>query len=75
MIERHIASFIYRCIILSRWAGVSLWNNMLEPPGRKSHNWSPPHRRFLCPSREFPYIYTNINHLHSNQSIEANEVE
>lgn len=38
-----------------------MWNNLLQPPGKKSRNWSAPQKRFLCPTKQFPYFYTNTN--------------
>lgn len=53
------------CIHLSQkghaTAGNALWNNMLEPVGRKSLGMRPLYRKFRCPSQAFPYIYTNFN--------------
>ncbi|PIK37686.1 putative phospholipase B1, membrane-associated-like [Apostichopus japonicus] len=37
-----------------------LWNNMLEPVGKKSAEWDPP-ENIQCPTKENPYIYTNMN--------------
>lgn len=44
-----------------RYAGTALWNNMLEPEGHKALNWKSPVKKFLCPSKENPYIYTYDN--------------
>lgn len=44
-----------------RWAGTSLWNNLLQPEGTKSSNWASPQKKFLCPTEEHPYIYTYDN--------------
>lgn len=46
-----------------RWAGVALWNNLLEKPGTKTTNWISPKKRFLCPTPKRPYFYTNDNHF------------
>lgn len=45
-----------------RWAGVALWNNLLEKPGTKSMNWISPKKRFHCPTENNPYFYTNDNY-------------
>ncbi|WP_411016127.1 hypothetical protein, partial [Salmonella sp. s51884] len=37
-----------------------LWNNMLEPVGRKSDAWNPP-ENIMCPTAAQPYIFTNMN--------------
>ncbi|XP_037033341.1 phospholipase B1, membrane-associated-like [Bradysia coprophila] len=44
------------------WAGVTLWNSLLEPPGSKSLNWVSPKKKFLCPTTEQPYFYTHDNY-------------
>jgi hypothetical protein len=55
----------YDCFHMSQkgnaWAATALWNNMLEPPFNKSLNWRNPHKRFLCPTNEHPYVYTYDN--------------
>lgn len=38
-----------------------IWNNMMEPVGRKSHGFNHLFRTFNCPSLRNPYIYTNYN--------------
>ncbi|XP_005175113.2 phospholipase B1, membrane-associated-like [Musca domestica] len=38
-----------------------LWNNMLQPPGRKESYFIEPFERFECPSEERPYIATYKN--------------
>nr|XP_002121478.1 phospholipase B1, membrane-associated-like [Ciona intestinalis] len=38
---------------------VNLWNNMLQPVGAKTTEWDI--TDLLCPSEEFPYIFTNLN--------------
>lgn len=43
------------------WAGASLWNNILQPVGKKVKNWAAPTEEFLCPTETHPYIYTNDN--------------
>ncbi|XP_021707467.1 phospholipase B1, membrane-associated [Aedes aegypti] len=42
-------------------AAAALWNNMLEPPGKKRLNWDPPYVNFRCPSQQNPYFYTYDN--------------
>ncbi|PIK37685.1 putative phospholipase B1, membrane-associated-like [Apostichopus japonicus] len=37
-----------------------LWKNMLQPVGQKSDSWNPP-EDIKCPTKENPYIYTNMN--------------
>lgn len=39
-----------------------LWNNMMEPVGNKTQMGLPKIlETVLCPSKEKPYIFTNIN--------------
>lgn len=39
-----------------------LWNNMLEPVGRKTENGLPKiMEKVLCPTENAPYIFTNVN--------------
>lgn len=40
-------------------AANALWNNMMEPVGKKSTNWYPTWTKFLCPTAEHPFIYTS----------------
>uniref|UniRef100_A0A1B6GTS3 Phospholipase B1, membrane-associated n=1 Tax=Cuerna arida TaxID=1464854 RepID=A0A1B6GTS3_9HEMI len=42
-------------------AVTALWNNMLEPVGKKSTNWLPEFQHFVCPSESSPYIFTSKN--------------
>ncbi|XP_049939390.1 phospholipase B1, membrane-associated-like [Schistocerca serialis cubense] len=42
-------------------AANALWNNLMEPVGNKSLEWQETFSRFLCPTQESPYIYTNEN--------------
>ncbi|XP_039429002.1 phospholipase B1, membrane-associated-like [Culex pipiens pallens] len=55
----------YDCFHMSQkgnaYAGTALWNNMLEPPGRKSTNWKPLFENFKCPTAKVPYIFTYDN--------------
>ncbi|XP_022166429.1 phospholipase B1, membrane-associated-like isoform X2 [Myzus persicae] len=44
-------------------AANALWNNMMEPVGRKSTDWSKEFDRFICPSTESPYISTWKNSI------------
>ncbi|XP_050522339.1 phospholipase B1, membrane-associated-like isoform X4 [Daktulosphaira vitifoliae] len=39
-------------------AANALWNNMMEPVGQKTTNWSKEFSRFLCPTQTHPYIRT-----------------
>jgi hypothetical protein len=38
-----------------------LWNNMMEPVGKKSRGFKHLFTTFKCPSRQNPYIFTNYN--------------
>ena len=40
------------------WAGVSLWNNLIEPLKFKSLNWNNPLEKFNCPTMKQPYFFT-----------------
>lgn len=51
----------FKLTYIISWAGVSLWNNMLQPPSNKTLNWVSPQKRFLCPTKEYPFIFTNDN--------------
>ena len=42
-------------------SGVGLWNNMMEPVGRKSRGLNHLFDKFHCPSNKNPYIFTNYN--------------
>ncbi|VVC30184.1 Hypothetical protein CINCED_3A016076 [Cinara cedri] len=44
-------------------AANALWNNMMEPVGNKSTNWSKEFDRFVCPTDESPYIRTWKNSI------------
>ncbi|XP_075215345.1 phospholipase B1, membrane-associated-like [Lycorma delicatula] len=44
-------------------ASNALWNNMLEPVGSKSTDWTKEFTKFLCPTEERPYIYTSENNF------------
>ncbi|KAF2897244.1 hypothetical protein ILUMI_08932 [Ignelater luminosus] len=44
-------------------AGLSLWNNILEPVGKKSATPSELYH-FKCPSKEHPFIFTRRNSIH-----------
>lgn len=39
---------------------IGLWNNMLQPVGRKSSIWRPDDP-ILCPTKENPYLFTRLN--------------
>jgi hypothetical protein len=43
------------------WYANGLWNNLLQPVGKKSETWEPPYQTFLCPTEERPYLATNVN--------------
>uniref|UniRef100_A0A182MY44 Phospholipase B1, membrane-associated n=1 Tax=Anopheles dirus TaxID=7168 RepID=A0A182MY44_9DIPT len=55
----------YDCFHMSQkgnaFAGTALWNNMLEPVGKKSPNWRPLFKNFKCPTKESPYLVTYDN--------------
>ena len=42
-------------------AGIALWNNMLEPVGKKSFTFDVKDQVITCPTEEHPYIFTNLN--------------
>ncbi|XP_046590027.1 phospholipase B1, membrane-associated isoform X9 [Neodiprion lecontei] len=44
-------------------AANALWNNLMEPVGRKSRNWQNIFERFLCPTSKRPYISTMKNSI------------
>lgn len=44
-------------------AANALWNNMMEPVGLKSTDWSKEFDRFVCPTNESPYIRTWKNSI------------
>ncbi|XP_071962890.1 phospholipase B1, membrane-associated-like [Antedon mediterranea] len=37
-----------------------LWNNMMTPVGQKRTTWQP-FSDLICPTKEHPYIFTNVN--------------
>lgn len=49
----------YHCIAVAN----ALWNNMMEPVGQKTINWSKELDRFICPTDELPYIRTWKNSM------------
>ncbi|XP_052873446.1 phospholipase B1, membrane-associated-like [Anopheles cruzii] len=55
----------YDCFHMSQkgnaYAGTALWNNLLEPAGKKSTSWRPILKNFKCPTKESPYLYTYDN--------------
>ncbi|XP_040169796.1 phospholipase B1, membrane-associated-like [Anopheles arabiensis] len=59
----------YDCFHMSQkgnaFAGTALWNNMLEPVGKKTPNWRPLLKNFKCPTKESPYLITYDNSGHS----------
>ncbi|XP_058835372.1 phospholipase B1, membrane-associated [Topomyia yanbarensis] len=42
-------------------ASNALWNNMLEPIGKKADNWEHEFTNFKCPTPEMPYLRTRGN--------------
>ncbi|KAE9542790.1 hypothetical protein AGLY_002701 [Aphis glycines] len=44
-------------------AANALWNNMMEPVGLKSTDWSKEFDRFICPTNESPFIRTWKNSI------------
>lgn len=38
-----------------------IWNNMMEPVGKKSLGFNQLFKQFNCPSQRSPFIYTNFN--------------
>ena len=61
-------TFFYLTFLIKIWiyckalAAIGLWNNMLEPVGRKSTSMNL-NENIKCPSRAHPYFYTNYNSL------------
>uniref|UniRef100_A0A182YNY3 Phospholipase B1, membrane-associated n=1 Tax=Anopheles stephensi TaxID=30069 RepID=A0A182YNY3_ANOST len=47
------------------YAGAALWNNMLEPVGKKTPSWQPLMTNFKCPTKDSPYLGTYDNSGHS----------
>ncbi|RNA35913.1 phospholipase membrane-associated-like [Brachionus plicatilis] len=41
-------------------AAIGLWNNMLQPVGKKSTIWRP-QDQILCPTKQHPYLFTRLN--------------
>ncbi|XP_048699384.2 phospholipase B1, membrane-associated [Caretta caretta] len=46
--------------------GVGLWNNMMEPVGKKEHYHYTEMLRAQCPSQEYPYLFTYRNSNYSS---------
>jgi phospholipase B1 len=40
--------------------GIALWNNMIQPVGKKSLKWTPGEAP-QCPTNAQPYLYTSVN--------------
>lgn len=63
--KRDLSLLSFDCFHLSQkgnaWAGTALWNNLLESPNKKSLNWVNPLRKFNCPTRQHPFIFTYDN--------------
>ncbi|KAG5672555.1 hypothetical protein PVAND_002673 [Polypedilum vanderplanki] len=63
--KRDLSLLSFDCFHLSQkgnaWGGTALWNNMIEPVNKKTINWYNPLKKFNCPTREHPYIYTYDN--------------
>ncbi|XP_063239303.1 phospholipase B1, membrane-associated-like [Bacillus rossius redtenbacheri] len=53
----------------------SLWNNLLEPVGKKTTAWDKPFRTFKCPTPEQPYFYTSENSGAQNSGADTNTTE
>jgi hypothetical protein len=41
----------------------ALWNNMLEKEGNKTENWQETFKTFRCPTKEMPFLATNLNSM------------
>ncbi len=55
----------------------ALWNNLLQPVGRKTNQFIPD-APFLCPSEELPYLATAANsvthyHHHGGNNVERSD--
>lgn len=60
--ERIFIFTIFLNILINILVANSLWNNMLERVGNKTIGVTRNlFERFLCPSEENPYIFTNRN--------------
>lgn len=42
-------------------AANALWNNIMEPEGKKSTNWKKEFTEFVCPTLDRPYLATKEN--------------
>jgi phospholipase B1 len=42
--------------------GIALWNNMIQPVGKKSQKWVAG-ESYQCPTNAQPYLFTNVNSL------------
>lgn len=49
---------VFMRLFLFFLAANALWNNIMEPVGRKSTDWSKEFDRFVCPTDNRPYIST-----------------
>nr|XP_014425321.2 phospholipase B1, membrane-associated [Pelodiscus sinensis] len=49
--------------------GVGLWNNMLEPVGKKKHYYYMEMLQARCPSQEYPYLFTYRNSNYSSSPL------
>ena len=63
--KRDLSLLSFDCFHLSQkgnaFAGVSLWNNLLQRPDEKFQNWHSPLEKIECPTRRSPYFYTYDN--------------
>lgn len=46
--------------LISEMSAVGLWNNMLQPVGKKATTWHIG-EDIICPTKEQPFIFTNKN--------------
>lgn len=56
-------NYAFNVVCKTLSAANALWNNLIEPVGRKSTNWLKEFDRFLCPTDEFPFIRTWKNSM------------
>ncbi|XP_055923425.1 phospholipase B1, membrane-associated-like [Eupeodes corollae] len=59
---RYFASDCFHFSQLGQAAAANaLWNNIMEPEGKKLLDWMPAFKQFECPTNERPYIATRTN--------------